>query len=105
MKRIIILVVALVSIITGLLMDGSPARAENHVGDYYIKGKVVALEGCERNGCIAVVKVNDQSRVIHIVGDVQIGASVYRECTSGYCKENWQTSIGETYLHGGEAEL
>lgn len=109
MKRVI-LVVALILIVVGLLMDGKEVRAENIEGSHYMAGTVSIVEDCYVNTkrestCLGVVDVDDVRKAAKFHGDVTIGRTVYKECTtmSGntVCSKDWHTSVGEIYLKGG----
>ncbi|QYN79917.1 membrane protein [Kosakonia phage Kc263] len=113
MKRAVVLVVALGMIVTGFLMDGPVARAENSSGNHFVSGRVVAVEGCYSNAthvgstCLGVVESKGGKHAGKIAGDVMLDKVVYRECdvrSNGEvnCTKEWQTSVGEVYLQGGE---
>lgn len=110
MKRAVVLVVALGMIVTGLLMDGPNAKASN--GNHFISGRIIAVDACYNNEtrvgqtCVAVVESNGSKHGATVIGDVVIDKVVYREChtVDGVtdCTKEWQTSVGEIYLSGGE---
>ena len=111
MKRALVLVVAISMILTGCFMDNDKAKPEISAGNHYLKGQVIALEACYSNAtevgstCVGVIDSGDTKRSGRIIGEVQIGTSVYKECTNDgevKCADFWRTSVGETYLHGGE---
>lgn len=114
MKRALVLVFGLVCLVGAILIDTPPAQAMNS-GDHFVKGKIVALEGCYTKAtsvnavCLAVIETNKGSHPAKVVGDVYLGKTVYQECThaSGeqHCSKPWGTSVGEVYLHGGERDL
>lgn len=112
MKRALILVVAVVMIFAGVFMGESDAKAEVSAGKHYVKGVIVALEGCYTNHegttCLGVVDVNGTKRGGRIYGDKAIGEVVYKQCDVGsstVCDKAWHPSIGENYLRGGQIEL
>lgn len=114
MKRALVLVFGLVCLVGGMMLDSGPVQAKNS-GDHFVKGKVVALEGCYTKAtsvnavCLGVVETNKGSRPGKVVGDVYIGKTVYLECSysSGeqHCVKPWVTSVGEGYLRGGEQAI
>lgn len=111
MKRALILVVAISMILTGCFMPEDKVVAEISAGNHYLKGQVIALEACYSNAtdsgstCVGVISSGDTKRSGRIIGEVQIGTSVYKECTNDgvlKCSDSWRTSVGEVYLNGGE---
>lgn len=113
MKRALVLVVASTMILTGCLMEDD-TKAEISAGSHYLKGQVIALEACYSSAnstgstCVGVVDDGGKKRSGRIMGDVQIGTWVYKECTVSsetHCSQTWRTSVGEVYLHGGEVTL
>ncbi|QGH72021.1 hypothetical protein N1M2_158 [Klebsiella phage N1M2] len=111
MKRALVLVFGLVCLVGGLLIDSPTVQAKNS-GDHFVKGKIVALEGCYSKEtsvesiCLGVVETALGHRSGKIVGDVYIGKNVYQECVSNSvetkCSKVWRASVGESYLVGGE---
>lgn len=112
MKRAVVLVVALGMIVTGLMMDGPNAHADNSNGHHFISGRITAVDACYNNEtrvgqtCVAVVESNGARHGATVTGDVVIDKVVYRECTitdgDTECSKEWLTSVGEVYLAGGE---
>lgn len=107
MKRAVVLVLAISLILIGLFTPNEKAQATSE-GDHFIKGTVVALEACYKshdgrgNKCLAVVSSKGESHAGKVLGDVEIGTTVYKECTGERCNKDWSKSVGESYLHGGE---
>lgn len=108
MKRALVLVFGLLCLVGAILIDTPPAQAMNS-GDHFVKGKIVALEGCytKRDGtfCLGVVDSNGVKRGGRIYGDRSIGDVVYKQCvvtTEITCDKSWRSSIGESYLKGGQ---
>ena len=111
MKRALVLVVAISMILTGCFMGDEKTNAEISAGNHYLKGQVIALEACYSNAtvaestCVGVISYGDTKRSGRIMGEVQIGTYVYKECSNNgevKCSDFWRTSVGETYMHGGE---
>lgn len=110
MKRAMILVVAICMILTGCFMEDD-TKAEISAGSHYLKGQVIALEACYANEtshgstCMGIINQNGVRRSGRVIGDVQIGSWVYKECTyyqNAKCSSTWRTSVGEEYMRGGQ---
>lgn len=112
MKRIVVLVVALAMMAFGIFTSSSPALAENNTGHHFVKGKIIAVESCYSNGtkitslCLGIIESNGSKHTAKISGDVRLDHTAYLECNTenGFteCNKDWNTSVGETYLQGGE---
>lgn len=107
MKRAVVLVLSIALIIMGLLTPSEKAQATNE-GDHFIKGSIVAIEACYKSHdthsdkCLVVVSSNNEHHTGKVLGAVELGSKVYKECTDGVCSKDWTKSVGESYLHGGE---
>lgn len=107
MKRAVVLVLSIALIIMGLLTPSEKAQATNE-GDHFIKGSVVAIEACYKSHdthsdkCLVVVSSNNERHAGKVIGAVELGSKVYKECTDGVCSKDWTKNVGERYLHGGE---
>lgn len=112
MKRALILVVAISMILTGCFMPEDKVVAEISAGNHYLKGQVIAVEGCykgitpDSNSCLGVVQYDNNKRAGKLVGDIVVGSTVYKECNTTAntttCSEAWTTSVGEEYMRGGQ---
>lgn len=112
MKRAVVLVMVLACIVTGIFISPLTALAENNAGNHFVKGKIIAVESCYSaaskmgSTCIGIVESNGSKHSGKIMGDVLMDRAVYLECRTenGFtnCNSEWNTSVGETYLVGGE---
>lgn len=112
MKRFLILAVAVSLIGMGAFMDPPRAEMQNLPGNHFVKGKVIAIESCYTNAtrvsstCLGVIETNGKKQAGKIMGDVRIDRTVYLECRTEddltACNPEWNSSVGELYLNGGE---
>lgn len=112
MKRAVVLVIAVGMIGVGVFMDTPHALAENISGNHYVKGKILAVESCfnskskSDSNCLSVIESNGSKHTAMVIGDPQLGHTVYLECETNngftHCNKEWGTSVGERYLQGGE---
>ena len=76
----------------------------------YMKGVVVHVDNCDEETsyqklCVVVIEHNGLDKPVTVLGKVDIGSVVYKECRvklgSVQCKEDWKNYINEDFLTGG----
>lgn len=76
----------------------------------YMKATVVHVDNCDTEAsfhhlCAVIIEHNGIDKPITVLGKVDIGSVVYKECRvklgSVQCKEDWKNYINEDFLTGG----